>query len=147
MKYIIALAAIISLVGCSFSTAHKKTSLYSEEAERTLYIIRPDNKVGSLVGQEIFVNDEEIATMKINTFLAYPIFPGKYTLRIGEGTLADLYFAQEIQINLTKGDVCIILHDEFIDDERGPHISLKPVPNDPAVCTNNASKFKKIKIK
>lgn len=93
---------MIFLVGCASNSANKKTSIYSKTSEIILHILRPDNRVASAVGIEVFVNGEEIAIMKTNSLLIYPIKPGKYLVKIGEGTEKDLFLAQEIKVDLTS---------------------------------------------
>jgi hypothetical protein len=134
---LVTLIALPMIFGCATNSAFKQTKVYFDNSDRIINVLRPDNRVGSAIGVDVFVNNEKVASVKVNALLKYPVKEGKYKIRIGEGEGKDLFLAQEIEIDLTKKNICIELLDDKITDENGGHLSLKPVIREDYVCAES----------
>ncbi|MGL1902505.1 MAG: hypothetical protein OCC49_10240 [Fibrobacterales bacterium] len=127
--------APILFFACGSSAVYKDVSLYSSNPSSELILIRPTNKVASAVSVDMYINNLLIGKLGKEAFLKFKLKPGTYNVKIGEGTKSDLFLAQSVVVEIEKGgNSCFVLNDDYIDDERGAHISLKPELLDENSC-------------
>ena len=82
-------------------------------------------KMLNWVATPMFINGERIAEMRVGNYLRYPIEPGKYSLKLGEGSPQKLFTPQEFEITInSKQAKYIMIQPDSLVNEFGTHLSL-----------------------